>query len=194
MAGPYRASFRPSRVTPKNTAARRARLEAELGVAYQEFHAMVAAISEQGWSESSRNPAWTNGQLVFHVVLGFILVLPLARLLIVFGHLPRVCGRAFAGLLNFVTPLFHRINALGPQAAARIMGRAGVVRRFELVHAAVVRRLSKVSDQQWDLTMPYPTRWDPRFRQDMQLEDLFMYPILHLRHHRGQLRATSGEP
>lgn len=158
--------------------------------AHQEFHAVAAAVPERAWAEQSHNPGWTNGQVLFHVLLGFILVLPLARLLVLFGHLPRVCARVFAGSLDLATPVFHVINALGPRAAARVLGRAGVIRRFDRVHAALMGRLAKVRPNEWDLTMAYPTRWDPRFRRDMRLEDLFMYPILHLRHHRAQISTN----
>ena len=173
-----------------DTSSKRAILRAELEAAREEFHAMVAGVSERGWNEPSHNPGWTNGQVLFHVLLGFILVLPLARLLVLFGHLPRVFGRAFAGMLDISAPLFHRINALGPRAGARILGRHGVLRRFDRVHRAILIRLDRVRPGQWALTMHYPTRWDPRFPSQMRLEDLFMYPVTHLRHHRRQLRAT----
>ncbi|HSE66961.1 MAG TPA: DinB family protein [Gemmatimonadales bacterium] len=168
----------------------RARLRADLIMAHQEFHAMANALSERAWDEPSHNPGWTNGQLLFHVLLGFILVPPLARLFVLFDHLPRVCSRAFAAVLNLSTPLFNRINALGPRAAARALGRARILRRFDRVHEHIVARLDRIRPRDWARTMPYPTRWDPRFRSDMRLADLFRYPIDHLRHHRSQLRAT----
>jgi hypothetical protein len=43
----------------------------DLEAARGEFHALVASISEQAWTEPSQNPGWTNGQLLFHVLLGF---------------------------------------------------------------------------------------------------------------------------
>jgi hypothetical protein len=168
---------------------RRDRLRAELEAAQREFHAMADGVSDQGWNAPSHNPGWSNGQVLFHVLLGFVLLPPLARLLILFGHLPRL-SRAFAALLSFSTPVFHWINAAGPRGAARVLGRTGVLRRFDRVHAAILRRLERVRPTHWDLTMRYPTRWDPHFRPDMHLEDLFAYPIAHLRHHRHQVRAT----
>jgi DinB superfamily len=168
----------------------RGRLRSQLEAAREEFHSMVAVVSEQGWAAPSKNPGWTNGQVLFHVLLGFILVLPLARLLVFFGHLPPVFGRIFARVLNFSTPLFHWVNALGPRAAARVLGRARVVRKFDATYRAILARLERVRPNQWALTMPYPTRWDPHFRTDMHLEDLFSYPVAHLRHHREQVRAT----
>jgi hypothetical protein len=46
--------------------------------ARQEFCDMAASISEPWWARPSHNPGWTDGQLLFHVLHGFILVLPLA--------------------------------------------------------------------------------------------------------------------
>ena len=151
---------------------------------------MAEAVSERAWTEPSGNPGWTNGQLLFHVLLGFILVLPLASVLVFFGHLPGVCSRLFSGVLNLSTPAFNRINAIGPRVGARILGRAGVLRRFDQVHGAILARLDRVNSRDWALTMHYPTRWDPTFRSDMRLEDLFQYPVEHMRHHRSQLRPT----
>jgi hypothetical protein len=168
---------------------RRAQLRADLASAREEFHAMASAVSISGWRSPSRNPGWTNGQVLFHVLLGFILVLPLARLLVLFGRLPGVTGRAFAATLNVLTPVFHRINAVGPRAAVRVLGMKGVLRTFDRTHLAIMRRLDSIRDHEWELVMPYPTRWDSRFRPDMRLEDLFAYPVAHLRHHRTQLRS-----
>lgn len=151
---------------------------------------MADAVSERAWTQPSYNPGWTNGQLLFHVFLGFVLVLPLATLLVFFGQLPPVCSRIFAGMLNFSTPLFNRINAIGPRAGARLLGREGVVRKFDQAHGAILARLDRVRPGDWALTMNYPRRWDPRFQTPMRLEDLFVYPLDHLRHHRSQLRAS----
>jgi len=168
---------------------RRALLRAELEAARSEFRLMADSTSGQTWTEPSHNPGWTNGQVLFHVLLGFILVLPLANILVLFGHLPSLCSRIFAGILNFSTPLFNIVNAVGPRAGARLLGRARVIRQFDRVHRAILARLERVNPRDWALAMHYPTRWDPRFQTPMHLEELFRYPVTHLRHHRSQLRA-----
>ena len=151
---------------------------------------MANALSARAWAEPSHNPGWTNGQLLFHILLGFILVPPLARLFVLFDHLPRACSRAFAAALNLSTPLFNRMNAIGPRAGARALGRAGILRQFDRVHKRILIRLDRTRPRDWVRTMHYPTRWDPRFRTDMRLADLYRYPLDHLRHHRSQMRAT----
>jgi DinB superfamily len=169
---------------------RRAQLRADLEGSQREFHALIGSLSEQGWTAPSHNPGWTNGQLLFHIMLGFILVRPLAGLLIVFGHLPRVCSKVFAGILNFSTPLFNRLNAIGPRVGARLLGSGGVLRTFDQVHGTILTSLDRLRPSHWALTMHYPTRWDPRFRPEMRLEDLVRYPIAHLKHHRQQLNVS----
>jgi hypothetical protein len=143
---------------------RRALLRSELEAARDEFRVMAASISEQAWTEPSGNPGWTNGQVLFHVLFGFILVLPLANILVFFGHLPALCSRIFAWILDFSTPLFNRVNAAGPRAGARLLGRPGVIRQFERVHMAILRRLERTRPRDWTLEMHYPTRWDPCFQ------------------------------
>lgn len=170
--------------------AQRTRLRSDLEAARGEFHAMVASISEREWTGPSQNPGWTNGQIVFHILLGFILVVPLAWLLVFFGRLPALCSRIFAGALNLSTPLFNRINAMGPRAGARLLGRAGIITEFDQVHGAILGRLDRARPSNWAAAMSYPTRWDPRFQKRMDLAALLRYPVDHLRHHRDQLQAT----
>lgn len=176
---------------PADLEARRRQLRADLELAREEFHALVRSLSEQAWTEPSHNPGWTNGQVLFHILLGFILVRPLANLLIFFGQLPDVCSEAFSGILNLATPLFKRINAIGPRIGARWLGRAGIIRRFDQVQGALLARVDRFEPRHWNLTMRYPTRWDPpRFRTLMSLEDLFRYAVAHLRHHSAQVRTA----
>jgi hypothetical protein len=171
--------------------ARRRQLRADLELARVEFHALIDSVSEQAWADRSHNPAWTNGQVLFHILLGFILVRPLADLLILFGRLPAGCSKVFAGILNLATPLFNRINAIGPRIGAGWLGRAGIIRRFDQVQGGLLTRVDRFQPRHWNLTMRYPTRWDPpRFRTLMGLEDLFRYPVAHLRHHSVQLRTA----
>jgi hypothetical protein len=169
---------------------RRANLKSDLEAARQEFHDMVASTAGQSWTKPSHNPGWTNGQLLFHVLLGFLLVLPLTSMLVFFGHLPAVCSRIFAATLNLSTPLFNGINAVGPRAGARLLGQEGLINKFDQVHRAILERLEHARPGEWASAMHYPTRWDPRFKTPMHLEDLFRYPVDHLRDHRDQLRTA----
>jgi hypothetical protein len=73
-----------------------------------------------------------------------------------------------------------------------VLGRPGIIRTFDRVHGAILERLARVPAADWALAMHYPTRWDPRFETRMHLEDLFRYPVDHLRHHRHELRLAQA--
>lgn len=174
-----------------NGGGRRDRLRAEHETARTLFHAALAATPPDAWRAPSRNPGWTNAQLFFHVVLGFILVLPLMRIMHWMQRLPAWCDRAFARALDAATPLFNRVNALGPRLGARLYSREALGRKFDRVHARILRRLARLAETDFDERMRYPTRWDPRFHDVMSVEDLLRYPVAHLRHHLAQLSAPA---
>jgi hypothetical protein len=163
---------------------------AELEAARGEFHAMLAALAPGDWDRPSVNPAWTNGQLLVHIAFGYFLVLRLWRVMRLFGHLPRSWSRTFARLLDWSTPLYHTINAVLPRLATRAYGPEALARRYDRIHAGVIRRLSSASEAEWQSGMHYPARWDARFRDFMTFADLPLWSVLHLRHHSQQLRPS----
>ena len=47
------------------------------------FHALLDSLTEADWYRPSLNPGWTNGEILAHMLFGFIIInvlLPLARL------------------------------------------------------------------------------------------------------------------
>jgi len=161
----------------------------ELEAARSGFHTLLDSVTAQSWYERSDNPAWTNGQLLFHILLGFILVQPLVRIMWLFARLPRQCSKGFAALLNLSTPLFSRVNAIGPRMGSRIFNRNRLGSMYDRVYAGIVSRLNSTGDEELEEGMFYPNRWDPVFAEYMKLEDLFVYPTRHLKHHARQIRA-----
>ena len=54
------------------------------------FHMLLDSLSENDLRKKSRNPAWTNGEILAHMTFGFIILnalLPMARLM---GPLPKM--------------------------------------------------------------------------------------------------------
>ena len=67
----------------------REEIQKELDTTRAEFHRLLAALSEEDFQRPSRNPGWTNGEIVAHMMFGFIVInvlLPVARL---WGRLPK---------------------------------------------------------------------------------------------------------
>ncbi|MBI5230591.1 MAG: DinB family protein [Coriobacteriales bacterium] len=157
------------------------------------FHALLESLSAEEWDAPSRNPAWTNGQVIYHILFAFMLVPSLFWMIKFWSRLPWGASRAFAAVLDFSTPLFNWVNALGPRGQARVLGRKRAEPIFERVHRSTLRKVDSLHGSEWQRGMHYPTRWDPSFGDFMTFEDLLRYPSKHMERHLRQLSAGSAE-
>jgi hypothetical protein len=159
----------------------------EMEQAKREFHRLLDAATVAELSRRSNGTKWTNGQLLFHMLFGYLIVVRLLVLVRIFGRLPDGVGRPFAGALEAFSGPFHTINYLGSVAGPRLLGYPGMGRRFDRVVAKLIRRLDQESDSELSRGMCYPTSWDPYFKAYMTLADIYAYPSRHFEHHRRQL-------
>ncbi len=170
----------------------RASVAGQLAGCCQDLHALLAGASTDGLRASSSGTRWTNEQLLFHMVFGFLVVrrlLPLVRLV---GRLPAPVGRSFARLLDACAGPFHVVNFLGSCGGAMVFNAARMGRLCDRTVAALIASLGREPEQAWVRGMPFPGRWDPYFTSFMTLRDVYGYPVMHYRHHRAQL--TLGQP
>ena len=85
-------------------------IHAELERVRADFHALVTEATPADLRRPSSGTRWTNGQLLFHMFFGYLIVrrlLPLVRLM---GRLPDPVSRTFAGALEAGPRPFHLIN------------------------------------------------------------------------------------
>ncbi len=162
-------------------------IKAELMTARDEFHALVRSFSEQDLRRQSLNPGWTNGEILFHMTLGFLLLPALVTIAQLWSRAPARYSRAFAGLLNWSTPAFNVVNAIGPRGGGRVLSGGRLERLYDRQHRAILRKLTRLREEELQSGMPYPSRWDPLFEDYMTVEQLFAFPIAHFRFHAGQL-------
>lgn len=59
---------------------RREALRADLAAVHAAFHALLDARSDADLRQPSRNPGWTNGEVLWHMVFGFVILAALAPL------------------------------------------------------------------------------------------------------------------
>jgi hypothetical protein len=166
-------------------------LRNDLEASRTEFHKLLASLSPEDWRRPSANPAWTNGQVLFHIALGFFLIVPLVALMRLFAVLPPSASKIFARTLDAATPLFNSINAVGPRFGARILNARRIGPTFDRIHRRIVAIAGDMRPDQWDRGMYYPVRWESRFAEFMTFEKLLRYPVIHLRHHQAQIRRTA---
>lgn len=145
------------------------------------------ARSADDMRKPSAGTRWTNDQLLFHMLFGYMIVRALLPIVRMFGHLPDTASRLFARVLNATTPGFHVVNYLGSCAAARVFHGARLVAHADRVIASLHRQLDRESEQSLQLGMHFPVDWDPFFRDWMTLADVYRYGTEHFDFHRQQL-------
>jgi hypothetical protein len=175
-------------MTSPNDAQPQDAIRAELDAAQASFHRLVEDLSEEDWRRQSLNPGWTNGEVMAHMLFGFIVVAVLAPLVRLWGRLPKASSRPFAGLLNASTRPFNWINKLGARAQARVFTRRRIAGLFDRVHGWLLAEAAAIEGEEWGRGMHFPARWDAtNFRDFMTIEEVFHYPVRHYEFHLGQL-------
>lgn len=185
--------MRPAADPPPARALDRAAARAEMEQASRDFRQLIRGATACDLRRASEGTRWTNQQLLFHMLLGYLIVRALLPLTRAFGGLPGWAGVAFAWLLDSARRPFHVINYLGSCAGARIIAPARMPRMLDQVTAALGRRLDREGGASLDRGMRYPTTWDPYFARCMTLAELYRYPTQHYRHHRRQLTLREGD-
>lgn len=162
-------------------------VHADLDRAQATFHELLDQASAVDLRRASNGTRWTNRQLLFHMVLGFLILRALLALVRLFSRLPPGVSRTYARLLNAVTVPFDAVNYAGSRLGGTILKPRLMARLLDRVIAALHRRLDAESDENLARTMHYPTRWDPFFRDVMTLADVYRFPTQHFDFHRRQL-------
>lgn len=143
---------------------------------------------------TSNGTRWTNEELLFHMVFGYMVVRALIPLVHLVSRLPEPVGRGFAALLNAGTRPFDAVNYWGSRAAALVYNRRRMGQKLEKTVAAISRRLELESADSLSRSMPFPDRWDPFFAASMSLLDVYAYPTLHFDFHAKQLSLRQPGP
>jgi hypothetical protein len=114
-----------------------ASLASELERARGDFHSVLTIVGDDEWTKPTEGTRWTNEQLLFHMMFGYMVVQRLLILVRVLSHLPDWVSRWFARVLNAASRPFDAINFYGTNAAAVVyngcapwsgVSRAGVSR------------------------------------------------------------------
>ena len=71
------------------------------------------AVRHTAWRKPTRGTRWTNEQLLFHMLLGYMVVRRLLLLVRLFSRLPDAASEVFARALNAASTLFDVINYYG---------------------------------------------------------------------------------
>ncbi|HEX9225307.1 MAG TPA: DinB family protein [Arthrobacter sp.] len=157
-----------------------------------ELENTLALIPPEALHRRSAGTRWTNEELLYHMVFGYIVVLALLPLVRIFGRLPDSVSRGFAWLLNAGTVPFDIINYWGSKGGARIFNHRRMAAKLRRVTSALERRLRRETEAGLACRMHFPTRWDPFFKESMTLAEVYAYPVAHFDFHATQLSWNVG--
>lgn len=160
---------------------------AELDRVSADFRELVGTATVAELRAPSDGTRWTNEQLLFHMLFGYLLVRNLRPLVRAFGRLPDGASRRFAAALDAGTRPFHVVNYVGSLGGARVIGYAGMVRLMDHTTTRLQSSLRRESVAALERGMHFPTGWDPYFLDVMTLRQVYHYPTQHYGHHRRQL-------
>jgi hypothetical protein len=160
-----------------------------------QFHRLLSEADHgDAWAKPTRGTRWTNEQLLFHMVFGYMVVQRLLVLVRAFGRLPDRVSVIYARILDSASAPFHEVNYYGSCAAARVYNRRRMAAKMDRVIASLQAKLARESDDAFSRGMHFPTRWDPFFKDYMTLEAVYRYPGRHFDFHCRQLALGPAEP
>jgi hypothetical protein len=166
-------------------------IHSELERARDDFHHLLDSATVAELGSSTNGTKWTNEQLLFHMLFGYLLVRVLLVLVRGFARLPDGVSRSFAAVLNAATRPFHVVNYVGSLGGARVLGYSRLHRLMDRTIDSLHHHLDRETPTSLSRGMHFPVGWDPYFQEFMTLRDVYHYPTQHYDHHRKQLRLAA---
>ncbi|SDN06670.1 DinB superfamily protein [Lentzea albidocapillata subsp. violacea] len=162
----------------------------DLDRACDSFRLLLDGTAAEQLRRCSNGTKWNNCQLLFHMLLGFLIMRALLALARIMARLPRWAGSVWARLLNAGTRPFDVVSFAGSWLGGSVMPRRAMVVLCDRTIAALHRRLDRESENSLAKGLPYPTRWDPFFLEFMTVADLYRFPVQHFDFHCNQLSLS----
>ena len=162
-------------------------IHAELERVRLDLHQLVAQATAPDLRRRTDGTRWTNGQMLWHMVFGYLIVWRLLPGVRLFGRLPDGYSRWFAAALNAGTRPFHAINYLGGCGGALVFRGPRLTRLLDRTVEQLHRRLDAETEESLDRRMHFPVQWDPFFTDTMTVADVYHYGTQHYDFHRAQL-------
>lgn len=153
----------------------------------QMLRSFLAAANASDLKRRSHGTRWTNEQLLFHMVFGYMVVRALLPLVHVLVRCPPSARSTFCRLLNAGSALFHPVNYLGSCAAAAVYNHRRMAFKLQRTIAALEARLEAETTASLQRRTDFPDRWDPFFTPAMSVEQIYAYPSRHFAFHARQL-------
>lgn len=158
------------------------KIASEIEETHLEFLALLESIPESDYALPTDNPAWTVGDILYHVTLG-PQALSLEIWMIV--HMRRLFQ---VGMKYFPSKLFNNINARFARRGKRI-NRQVLIKAYEAGHAGIRSRLRRTREADMQKSVVYPADFVSELAGEVSVERLFRYVKGHFDVHSRQLKG-----
>ena len=158
-------------------------LAQELESTRQNFHHLLDSVPEALYVHPSENPAWTIGDVLYHITLG-----PIAIRFEIW--MIRKTPWLFSFALNELTSrIFNWGNALFARRSKRIT-RQLLIKAYEAGHAGLISSLKRVREADFAKSVNYPEVFVSELAGVVTIERLLRYVMLHFEVHANQIKAA----
>jgi hypothetical protein len=158
----------------------RERLYREIEATGQAFHRLLDSIPDQTLSLPSDNPAWTIGQVLYHMSIAPRFMILDVQMISgqrwIYRLLPRIMPKRMFDWLNV------RLTRFG----ARRITRQFLSDEYDQAQRATLEVLDSLSKTDFSKCLPYPD-WDPLLTGEVTMEYLFGYIKRHFDSHEAQI-------
>lgn len=158
----------------------REQIRTEIESTRQDFHKLLDGIAPEDLAKPSSNPAWTIGEMLYHMSLA-PRNLPLDVTLI----------RHFKWVPKFPVGPFNRLNVYITRRGARNATKRSLAETYDEAHSRTLKALETVQTDEWQFGVEYPG-WDPMLSGHVTLEYLFHYIKRHFESHAVDIRQSLG--
>jgi hypothetical protein len=172
------------------TASARDNVHRELLAAPADYRTLVSTADSARLRQRTHGTRWTNQEMLFHLLIGYLVVRTLLPMMALISRLPPGFGRGFAATLNAAARPFHLVNYVGSVLGGHALRLPWMARLFGATCAALAAGLQRRSDGDLARAVPFPSRWDPFFTSHMSLLDIYHYPSQHYEFHKRQLTLS----
>ncbi|NUQ83749.1 MAG: DinB family protein [Anaerolineales bacterium] len=148
----------------------------------RDFHHLLDSVPEDFYHLPSDNPAWTVGEVLFHMSLAPRFLTADLRLLLGQAWIARIIGALLP------KSLFDRLNEYFTKRwASRVMTREKLRRAYDVAHDNARRSLDKLEEDDFGKSLEYPN-YDELLSGVVSVEKLYRYITIHFNAHAEQIR------
>lgn len=161
-------------------------LTGELEATRQNFHHLLDSVPKALYHHPSGNPAWTIGDVLYHITLG-----PPA-LCFEIWMIRHASGLFQLAMNNLTSIIFNRINAIFARRPKRITPQS-LLKAYETGHAGIMSSLRRMREDEFHKSVIYPESFVSELAGEATVERIFRYVKGHFDIHAEQIRKAIEE-